>query len=195
MRIIFLDIDGVLNSTTSSIVRHHLGNNDDMHYVSKENFDLLKLLVDESNSNIVISSTWRKDRGFIEDSINEEEIVNIFKEFFKKNGWIDAPIIGITPNLSGFRGEEVATYLDKLSKTDIIEDYIILDDDSDFILSNLNDLPPMRLDRMKIYTENDINKKSDYWSNQHFYHIDRISGLTLKNVYDVLNHFVERSPS
>lgn len=189
MKIIFLDIDGVLNSTTSSIIRHHLGINDNMHYVSKENFNLLKLLVDESNAHIVISSTWRKDRGFIEEAQNEEEIVEIFKNFFKENGWEKAPIIGITSNLSGFRGEEVATYLDKISKTEIVDDYMIIDDDSDFILSELNEMNPVRLDRMKIYSQQDINNKSIYWSNQHFYQIDRNTGLTLKNVYDILNYF------
>lgn len=189
MRIIFLDIDGVLNSTTSSIIRHHLGTNDNMHYISEENFNLLKVLVDEANAHIVISSTWRKDRGFIGETKNEEEIIKIFKNFFKENGWLDAPIIGITPNLSGFRGEEVATYLDKISKTEIVDGYMIIDDDSDFILSELNEMNQIRLDRMKIYSQQDINNKSIYWSNQHFYQIDRNTGLTLKNVYNILNYF------
>lgn len=189
MKVIFLDIDGVLNSTTSTIIRHHLGTNDNMHYVSEENFNLLKILVDEANAHIVISSTWRKDRGFIEQAQNEKDIIEKFRVFFKEHGWENAPIIGITPNLSGFRGEEVATYLDGLSKTDIIEDYIIIDDDSDFILSDLKEMNPIRLDRMKIYSEEDLYKKSLYWSNQKFYQIDRNTGLTLKNVYEILNNF------
>lgn len=189
MKIIFLDIDGVLNSTTSDIVRNHLKNNEEMNYVAKENFDLLKVLVDESKSHIVISSTWRKDSYFLENACGEENIVKKFQDFFSSQGWGNAPIIGITPNLSGFRGEEVATYLDKISKVEIIEDYIVLDDDSDFILTELKDLDLIKLDRMKIYSTQDMNQKSSYWSNQNFYHIDRNTGLTLRNVYDVLKIF------
>ena len=53
MKIIFLDVDGVLNcATTKERVR-------DLLFVEDRKIQLLKELVDETGATIILSSTWR----------------------------------------------------------------------------------------------------------------------------------------
>ena len=53
MKIIFLDVDGVLNcATTKERVR-------DLLFVEDRKVQLLKELVDETGATIILSSTWR----------------------------------------------------------------------------------------------------------------------------------------
>ena len=122
MKIIFLDIDGVLNynnfkseTKTGSM------------FVSDKKMEILKKIIEETNAKIVLSSTWRKgwkdlDLGlpsclasdFIElrDKFKEYEL-----EFYDK-----------TPILSYYmtrRGEEINLWLDKHKE---VEGFVIIDD-------------------------------------------------------------------
>lgn len=180
MKIIFLDIDGVLNTTNHEASQSFMTKK---HHICEENFNNLKLLVKQGNYQIVISSTWRKDKNFIEDAINEKQIIQKFIDLFEQHGWLNAPIIGITPNLSGFRGQEVATYLDNIN--DNVE-YIILDDDKDFILSSLLDISLAKLDRLGIRSYEEAKEKSLYWSNQALYLVNPLTGLTKENIEEML---------
>lgn len=122
MNIIFLDVDGVLNSTKKL---------KEMYYQNKRpysGFDYpfdegclnnLKRLVDETNSYLVITSTWRM----------HEIGKNILLNELKKYG-LSERVIGYTDILHKSRGEEIKLYLDKLNQ-DV--NYIILDDDNDFL--------------------------------------------------------------
>lgn len=143
-KLIFLDIDGVLNSIRSCIAlkgyslpvslnlkpRHQFTDvNDDLI----AEFDpvavgMLRELVKRTGAEIVISSTWRLGADF-----------DYFKKIFSHYNWEDFPIIGITPDLREtgkriWRGEEVQAWIDEFEKdgTHKVEKYICIDDDGDF---------------------------------------------------------------
>jgi len=133
MKIIFLDIDGVLNGTRFFTGRHTLGLQTERYDAFKDDIDiiamgLIKHICDKTGSKIVISSCWRLGRD-----------TEWFIEGFKWLGWDSFPIIGMTPRLKfpeprkTIRGDEVDAWLNEQYKTssEIIK-YVIIDDDSDF---------------------------------------------------------------
>jgi uncharacterized protein (UPF0371 family) len=178
MKIIFLDIDGVLNSLMGNKIANVFNrtkNRPDSE-INSHNLDILRLIIHYTDAKIVISSSWRKSKQF-------DYNVDNFKKLFAKLGWEDCPIIAVTQSSSGYRGEEVALFLDEISLTQNIEDYIILDDDSDFILEKMSDLDPKYyqqcgLDDNKIY--------SHYWENQRLILINRLTGLSYGDLIEVL---------
>lgn len=113
MKIIFLDIDGVLATLAT---KYHHG---DPACVRR-----LNALTTASGASIVVSSTWRKG--------GLRSIRRILK------GWgVTAPVYDITPDLSAQRGElalavprgrEIQAWLD--TSTDIMH-FVILDDTDD----------------------------------------------------------------
>lgn len=125
MKIIFLDIDGVLNSRqflenrTEEIKIDHVP--DFMaNMLDRRALDHLKTIVEETGSKIVISSTWRIGR-------KPEWFIRVFEHIsdFK------FPIIGTTPLLDDkIRGEEIKHWLENSSD---VERFVIVDDDSDFL--------------------------------------------------------------
>lgn len=192
MKIIFLDIDGVLNSNLySSIKRMKKVSSLDclgrpLSNIDKHNLDILRLIVYKTGAKLVISSTWRKDIHVVGRDCPENEKTEKFIQLFKDLGWDDAPIIGVTPCLSGFRGEEVATFLDELAKTETIEDYIILDDDSDFIYGELSDLEIRQQDIMRVLDKEAQEQKSKYWRNQRHILTNRLIGLSYDDLIEIL---------
>ena len=107
MKIIFLDVDGVLNSS-------HDGFN--IQLGTSKHLKLLKQIVDETDAKIVLSSSWRindKTRLFVKNKLNEYGMM----------------LIGSTPDLGGSRGEEIKRWLSETAYP--IEGFVILDDDSD----------------------------------------------------------------
>jgi len=114
MKVIFLDIDGVLNLYCES--RDEYGCCFHQHLV-----DNLKRLIDQTGVKIVISSTWRLS-GLV-----------IMKEMWEKRN-LPGEVIGITPNFMTHykttlcRGKEIDAYLEEHSE---ITNYVILDDDND----------------------------------------------------------------
>ena len=121
MNIIFLDVDGVLNSLKYAKELYEK----DKIPRSCYNFPFdpkclsnLKRLVEETDSYLVITSTWRMNE------IGRDTLLNELKKYN-----LDMRVIGYTDILHTTRGEEIKAYLDKLDKN---INYIILDDDSDF---------------------------------------------------------------
>lgn len=120
MNIVFLDIDGVLNSQNKLMEvyyktgKPHSGINYPFDEKCLEN---LKILIEETNSKIVITSTWRK---YEEDM---KKLINIFKEYN-----LDKRIIGYTPVLNTKREEEIIEYLKEL---DTNVNFVIIDDITD----------------------------------------------------------------
>jgi hypothetical protein len=117
MKVIFLDIDGVLNSLRSAI---RYGNFD---HFSREAVKALNILTDATGAKLVISSTWR---------IARKDYIDVLRA----NG-VMGEIIGATPNLSHdqngvcvgvIRGFEIKVWLEDHPD---VEDFIILDDDND----------------------------------------------------------------
>ena len=129
--ILFLDIDGVLVTQESTHI------NGAKRIFCKNAFGLLRQLAVKSACDIVISSTWRIGGS-----------VAGFQATFEREGWPDAPVIGLTPVCAGkSRGHEVALWL-QLNKH-FRTPYVILDDDTDF----LSDQPLVRTDFRKGFTE------------------------------------------
>lgn len=180
MRIIVADIDGVLNSTVSDII-----NKEEIPHVNidRHNLEMLKLLVEKSNAKLVISSTWRRSEKYIGNATTEEEIINVFKSYFAKAGWSNAPIIGITPYVNGYRGAEVAKYLQEYSKSNEIDDYLILDDDSDFVLNDIRDESEYRIE---LFKQNGIELNNQYAYNQRLYLVNKLTGLTFHDVFELM---------
>lgn len=120
MNIIFLDIDGVLNSHRKLIEvynkthKPHSGYNYPFDELCLEN---LKTLVEATNSKIVITSTWRKDKE------GRDKLIQVLKEY-----QLDQHITGYTPVLNKSRGIEIQSYLSTLEHE---PNFIILDDDTD----------------------------------------------------------------
>lgn len=125
MNILFLDIDGVLNSHEwyeKNVKQIH--SESSMFWRSVAELDpaacaLINKFCEEEELKIVITSTWRK----LHDVFQIEAM-------FKKKG-LFAEVFDKTPDLKGkARGYEIQEYLDN---TPGIEKYVILDDDSDML--------------------------------------------------------------
>jgi hypothetical protein len=119
MKVIFLDIDGVLNHYYWYRERRSISNlPHPLDDFDPKSVSYLNNITDKTGAKIIISSSWRFD----------PDIINILHKV-----GITGEIIGCTPDLyntygSLCRGKEIDVILNKLTN---IERYIILDDDTD----------------------------------------------------------------
>lgn len=133
-RCIFLDFDGVLNSVASTIAYHHLRGPSKTIYSESDRLDpiaigLLKYLVDATDAEIVVSSTWRLNYSLQE-----------FKEIFAQYGWENAPFVSktIRGGINSVRGDEIKDWLDTRPASVAVDSYVIIDDDSDMLDDQLS---------------------------------------------------------
>lgn len=156
MKIVFLDIDGVLNHEEFYRIRYEnkINGIKGIEYpyseIDPKCVQNLNSLLDETGANVVISSSW-KSSG-----------LEYCKDVLEFHGFT-GDIIDITPNLRGegcLRGNEILKWVK--DNEDLIGDryynfteYVILDDDSDML----------------------------YWQRNNFLLIDRFVGLTMGNVF------------
>lgn len=120
MRVLFLDIDGVLNSTRSCIANR--GYPHDFTPACRNMFDeiavkLVQGLCRHGDIKVVVSSAWRIGR-------THEEI----------GRGLGLPTIGKTPSLPASRGHEIAHWLASHPE---VERYAIVDDDPDMLTEQL----------------------------------------------------------
>lgn len=133
-KIIFLDIDGCLNSneyfSSSAYLEESGGKSDALivlvnHYLHLDPaaLKLVNELVDQSGAEVVISSTWKS-------KYSEEE----FNKMFTDRG-ATFKVVGRTPHIDSnrsskkiTRGREIQTYLDSL---DVKPDAFVIIDDRD----------------------------------------------------------------
>jgi len=125
MKVIFLDFDGVITIPPKWNIR-------------PEKIKWIKKIVDETGAKIVVSSSWRSNN--LENTV---KYIKGNKKPCSRNKmlyWLTDNIYDITPwfsdkkyNSSG-RGGEIQTWLDKHLE---VENYIIIDDDSDMLDSQL----------------------------------------------------------
>lgn len=118
-KVIFLDIDGVLNSIQAGIGRQ--GRSFDYEGLDKIGIQLLKEIVDSTGAKIVISSTWRSDG------------IEAIKGAFATKGWSEVMfdvIIGVTDQGSGCRGDQINRWI--LANPECTQ-YVIIDDDRDML--------------------------------------------------------------
>lgn len=110
-KIVFLDVDGVLNSvdTTAHAPDGSLG-------VSSGKVDLLKKIITEAKADIVLSSSWR----------NILESDPSYKYLIRQLEYKGLYILDKTPNVGCHRGKEIRQWLDAHEE---IEQFVILDDE------------------------------------------------------------------
>lgn len=165
MKVIFLDIDGVLNTEryiTEAIENDMPVHDKYGHIFDYKSVDVLRHIIKESGAKIVISSTWRyagikemkdmwKDRKLpgevidvtlARDSSRIEEQKRLYKELYGEHFYDRS------------RGQEINIYLKTHPE---VEKYVIIDDDYDML------------------------------EGQNVVHTDLINGLEEKNIEDILN--------
>ena len=118
LKLLFLDVDGVLNSQ-DYIVSHRT----ERYPIDPQKVSLVNEIQQKTGCLIVISSLWRWSQKSL-DAL--------------RNSGID--YYGITPygKMSGFRGQDIEYYCNQVSNR--IERIAILDDDSDFYSYQKKDL-------------------------------------------------------
>lgn len=125
--IVFLDIDGVLNSYSWWARRTTM----EFPYREFDPVCLTRLseLVEQVDADIVISSSWRKP-DTPQESI--DELIDLFADvcrYWEITSSISQRITDITPKLDSSRGIEIRHYLGEQPGT---REYVILDDQDDF---------------------------------------------------------------
>lgn len=120
MKIVFLDVDGVLNSRSyfNSLPRGTLYQD-----IDETKVELLKQIIDQTQAEIVLSSTWRglKDLG---EMNQPHPMYTYLVETLAKYG---LSIMSHTPLIQENRPLEIYTWLN--NRVDTIEAFVILDDD------------------------------------------------------------------
>ncbi len=125
MKVLFLDIDGVLNSRTYLLFCYNQGVLPD-DKIDPAAVARLNQITDATGAHIVVSSTWRLPYVW---NKNVDKLV----ELLKKHG-IKGDIIGATPDhkRSHGRGGEIQDWMNRCKLDGIqIETFVILDDDND----------------------------------------------------------------
>ena len=118
MNIFFLDVDGVLNLIDYLIKLYYETQKPHSGYdypFDERCLGNLKRLVEETNSKIVITSSWRKE------TIGKSVLISKLKEYN-----LDKSIIGYTPILNQLRETEIEYFLDSFDR---LPNYIIIDDE------------------------------------------------------------------
>lgn len=160
MKIIFLDIDGVISTQKSN------------YTLDKDACDLLGKIIDATDARIVISSSWRKNT--VEDTKSYFTTIGHFVPFLFP--YADR-IIGVTIRAYAYimqgvhlgipRGVEIKQWIDTHIHSDNGKDwyykeigvdfnYVILDDDSDMLLEQAEHF--IKTDTYLGLSENDVEQ-------------------------------------
>ena len=141
MKVIFLDIDGVLNTERYIVeaIENDMPVHDKYgHIFDYKSIEVLRNIIKESDAKIIISSTWRYsgiremkemwrqrklpgeviDITFARDTSKLEEQKKLFKELYNEDIY------------NRTRGQEIDIYLKTHPE---VKKYVILDDDSDML--------------------------------------------------------------
>ncbi len=119
MKVIFLDIDGVLNSRAYDRKRDWNNQTD----IDETRLPFLKEIVNATGAEIILSSTWREHWDKASEKCGEDGVY--LNEIFAKHG---LEIHGKTPDLgTGFdRPDEIKAWLNSAKEN--IESFVIIDD-------------------------------------------------------------------
>lgn len=125
MKIIFLDIDGVLNNELFYNEEEH---EKKQHDIDERNLKLLNELIQETGAKVVITSTWRLGK-------TEKELQNILEQF-----GFTGEIIGTTKHYGKpcLRRNEILEWIETHEELigqcrNQFTEYVIFDDDSDML--------------------------------------------------------------
>jgi hypothetical protein len=117
MKVIFLDIDGVVNcyDTKERAPSKVIG-------VEQRLITYIKEIVDATGAELVLSSTWRKDWAF--NLMDGKDWFYLRDEFAKQ----DLQFLDYTPSRrDSWRGEEIKEWLESTEYD--VESYVIIDDE------------------------------------------------------------------
>ena len=88
MKVIFLDIDGVLNTSKTFEIREKIEAETGIWHIEIDEFrvEYLKRIIDETGAKVVLSSTWKKDFENIDGKIipiheKGEELQNVLRKY------------------------------------------------------------------------------------------------------------------
>lgn len=132
-RLIFLDIDGVLNS--GKHFKQRVDQQNDVDDFDPEAVKNLNYIIEATHAKIVLSSTWRKTYDTV------EKIQALFDKVGIKGECIGrTPVIYLAeesmckPIFSCQRGTEIDHWIKKNMDNWNYRQYVIIDDDSDMLL-------------------------------------------------------------
>jgi hypothetical protein len=159
MKIIFLDIDGVLNSDSWDNSEEQKQSQFPENQFSPKLIQLFNKVIEETTDKIVLTSTWRLEYD-----------IKFMQSLFKKVG-IKGEIIDFTPDLKKgndyvVRGNEILKWCkdnQNLINSRPLDytDFIIIDDNSDML----------------------------FWQSKFFFQTDRLSGLTPSIIKNIIRQF------
>ena len=170
MKVIFLDIDGVLNSfqTFREIYYEYKKTGIRRVAIDEEKVKLLKEIVDKTNAKLVLSSSWRiwvkkVNNKIVTDNKNFQKMLEILAKY-------DLYIYDMTPkNKDRIRELEIKEWLNNTS--DDIENFIVIDDD----IGDLHSFADKELVKTCFIT---TDGKGNYLANK--------SGLTVEHVNEAI---------
>lgn len=132
--IIFLDIDGVINTPNYGVQAHATWVKTNGWFKSRDEYGALfdpisvaclEYLAYHTDAKVVISSSWRS-KG-----------LKVMKEMFEHRK-IDIEVVDITPILENeIRGKEIEKWLS--DNCDYVKNYVILDDHMDFTQTQIQE--------------------------------------------------------
>lgn len=119
MKVLFLDVDGVLNSTRTNVANGAYP----MELAHREAFDwttikLLQRMCDAGGIEVVLSSAWRQ-----------------WNTAAEVGAAFGLPVVDVTPVLGGPRGGEIQQWLDAHPE---VTHYAIVDDDPDMLETQMS---------------------------------------------------------
>ena len=119
MKVIFLDVDGVLNcATTKERICGYIG-------VEQKKIEVIRDIIDATGAKIVLSSTWRLNFIWSREgkSVNLKAFNYLVEELRKQN----LEIFDVTPHhRDSWRGREIHDWIDNCGHD--IESYVVIDD-------------------------------------------------------------------
>lgn len=167
MKVLFLDIDGVLNSDNwfgyrlyciknnmYDRVLNFIDTNDEntehtLTMIDDRAIANLNRIVEETGCKVVLSSSWR----------SSWESENVFTQYILKLKGFKYELYDVTPRLwhkefGTQRGEEIQAWMNKELEKNEIESYVILDDDFDMLPEQMNNF--IHIDGQVGLTDKDV---------------------------------------
>lgn len=133
MKVIFVDIDGVLNYSGGKSVTPER-----MHFVEDEKLILLKQIVDATGAYLVLSSSWRYGWREVDFGRTTSVFAHNYFRLRDKFHEFGMAFFSKTPILAGFTREMEIRYWLSNYEDEQMDAYVILDDD-EFEFQNLKD--------------------------------------------------------
>lgn len=126
MKIVFLDVDGVLNHACTKERFHFYNGIDEGNLLNFAEF--MKLACEDEETKIVLSSSWREDRGHDGEILDNgyqyicDRLATVGLALFDSTSVLNQAFVG------SHRGEEIAVWLSDHQNLNITG-YVILDDE------------------------------------------------------------------